>query len=198
MAKEQNPEQAPAPAPTPAVDAPEALGPPKSYRMQIMLGFAGIILFQVVVLYMFTPRQPAPEWRGGIDPRNGPSIYGAEGTAPPSVMPKVDMLEKTIKETPFKYKGPGRDDPESTEVFSLGMHVKIRKKDERKFDTRFGECKNEIIDRITTVLQTATSEQRQELGFTTIKAKAKKAINEVLGIPYVQLVMTSEPSYETL
>ena len=107
------------------------------------------------------------------------------------------MIEKSIKETPFKVRAPGQDDRESSETFSLVLQVKIRKKDDRKFDTRLTECRNEIIDKVTTVLQTATPEQRMENGHTTIKAKAKEAINEVLGIPYVQQVMVTEFNYET-
>ena len=191
MAKEQKQEQAP------AIEAPEALGPPKSYRLHIMIGLAGLLLFQTFVLYMSLPRQPPPEYRGGLDPRNGPRLYESVASEPPTVMPTVQMTEILLRDKPFKVRTPRNvDEIEDIETFSLTMHVKVRKKEESKFTTRYNECKNEVIDRITGVLMVSTSEERMEPGHTTIKEKSKQAINEVLRVPYVQQVMVSEVNYE--
>ena len=189
MAKEEKQEPTAAPAP----DAPESLGPPKSYRLQIALGLVGLILFQLIVLYILSPRQPPPEYRGGIDPRNGPRIFNSFANEPPTILSTEGMVEKPIKEGPFKFKSP-RDDV--NESFSIVMHVTVRKKEESRFTKRYEECKNEIINDVTIVLQISTPEERGEPGYTTIREKAKKAINNVLRTPFVQQVLVSDVSYE--
>jgi hypothetical protein len=78
------------------------------------------------------------------------------------------------------------------ETFSLVMGVRIRKKDERKYDDQYEKCKNTIKDRVERMLSATSSDDRIELGYTAIKAKAKKTINEVLGIPYIQEVLITD------
>ena len=188
MAKEQKQEQ----PPESAADAPEALGPPKSYRLQITLVLAGLLLFQMFVLLMLFPGKPKTEYRGGIDPVNAPNIYGM-GTAPQDLLPPEMMVERLIKDNPFKFTQV-RDG--NTESFSLVMHVRVRKKEVSKFDNRFAECKNEIVSQIEVVLRESISEERSDPRSTAIKEKAKIVINEVLRTPFVLEVLVSDKSYE--
>ena len=180
MAKEQKQEQAPAPAP----DVPETPGPPKSYRLQITLGFVVVVLFQVIGLYMMLPAKPKPTDPG--DPDN--PIYA-------NSRPAEATVERQINSGQFKVKAPQGD---SNVTFSLVMHVKIRKgKEEYKFDTLYLDRQNEIIDSVNSVLTWSTAEERNEPGYTTIKEKAKRAINKVLGTSFVLDVLIAEVTYET-
>ena len=186
MAKEQKQEQ------EPAIEAPEALGPPKSYRLQITLAIAGIILFQMFFLYMVSPGQPQPEFRGGINPINGPRIFDG-GAEPPVLISKEDMVERSLKEKPFSIR---QSLDGGSEAVSLNMQAKIRKTQASKFDTRFGECKNEIAACIEKVLRAASKDELNEIDFTTIRAKAKKEVNAVLREPYVLDVLVIDPNID--
>ena len=190
MAKEQTQEQT---SDTDILDVPEALGPPKSYRMHILIGIAGILLFQVIVLLMLLPRKPAPEYRGGISPVNGPNIFGT-GSAPPVILTKEKMAERPIKEGSITVKN-NRDG--ANESVSLVMHVKVREKEATKFDNLYGKCQNTILDRISGILAAATRDELSEPTFTAIKEKSKQAINEILEFPYVQEVLVADQNYQT-
>jgi len=78
------------------------------------------------------------------------------------------------------------------EKFSVNIHVSVKKADAGKFQRRYEQCINEIIDRVTVVLVRSTTEERTEAGHTAIKERVQKAINEVLGTPWVQKVFFSE------
>ena len=179
MAKEQKQEPAQAPAP----EVPETPGPPKSYRLQITLGFLVVVLFQVIGLYMMLPGKPKP-----TDPNDPDNPIYANSRSTEATE------ERQINTGQFKVKAPVGD---SNETFSLVMHVKVRKgKEAYKFDTLYDERQNEIIDRVTSVLTVSTPDERIEPGYTTIKNKAKRAINDVLGTPFVLEVLIAEVTYE--
>ncbi|GHT09650.1 hypothetical protein FACS1894170_00530 [Planctomycetales bacterium] len=190
MAKEAKKE------PEPVVEAPEAAAPPQSYRLQILLGLAGLILFQMIVLWLLLPSRQVVEANLGIDPVNGTAGYEAPNVLPPDIGKKEPMVEKPISEKPFKVKET-KADSETTETFTVTIHAKIRKKDERAFDARYLGCQFEIIDAVTTALQGSTSDDRRSVGLTNIKEKVKKAINDVLGTPYIQEILTQDPSLES-
>ncbi|MDR3183051.1 MAG: hypothetical protein LBT89_09070, partial [Planctomycetaceae bacterium] len=185
MAKEAKKE------PEPVVDAAPA-APPKSYRMQILLGLACLVLFQMIVLWLLLPSRSKVVDAIGIDPVNGVGGFEQPNDLPPSIGKREVMIEKPINESkPFKVKQT-KADSESTETFTVTINGKIRKKDERAFDKRYAECLFEINDAVTTVLQGATPDDRQQVGFTSIKEKVKKAINDVLGTPYIQEILTQD------
>ena len=120
---------------------------------------------------------------------------GVTAGALPSPM-KEPMVEKPIGErNTFKIRTSHGD---LTDAFSVIIHVAIQRANERSFDRRYGESRIEIIDRITTVLNASTTEERGEPGNTAIKERVKKAINTVLGTPWVQQVFFTEVSHELL
>jgi hypothetical protein len=189
MAKEQKPEQNPAPAP----DVPEELGPPKSYRLHIALGLVALVLFQTVVLAVALRAWFPPPGivNLGLDPVNSVGMgLDDVNTVPPDIGKREALLEKPINEgKPLKIQQIRAD---GTETFSLVMHVVVRKKEDKKFDTQYDLRKHTIKDRVEMMMTASTPEDRSEVGLTAIRAKAKKIINEVLEVPYVQDVLISE------
>jgi hypothetical protein len=189
MAKEQKPETSLPPDP----DASEALGPPKSYRLYIAIGLVSLVLFQTFILAIALRAWfPLPkEANMGLDIINNSSKGLDEvDTVPPDIGQSEALLEKPVNEGKAIKVQQLRGD--QIETFSLVMHVRIRKKDERKFDDQYEKCKNTINDRITSMLKATSPEDRTELNSTAIKAKAKKVINDVLGVTYVQEVLVTE------
>jgi len=191
MAKEQKQEQNPPPVP----EGSEITGPPKSYRLYIALGFASLILLQMIVLGLLlsalarqTPQQI------GLDPVNGIDNFGNVPGMPPPVRPTERMAEIQIgTRTTFNIRNV-RDD--ANEVFSLIIWAQVRQRDSRNFERRFEQCENEIIDRVTAILSASTTEERSEAGHTAIKERVRRAMNDVLGTPWVQQVFFSEITHE--
>jgi len=83
-----------------------------------------------------------------------------------------------------------RDD--GNETFSLTMFVSIQQRDALRFERRFEQCKNEVFDRVATVLRESSRDERLEAGHTAIKERVKQTINDVLGTPWVQQVLFTE------
>ena len=190
MAKEQKQE-----SPPPASEVLEVVGPPKSYRLYIVLGFVSLILFQTIALGMLVSwlaKQPPPEI--GLDVANGRGNFGDVSNEPSSPISRDPVVEKAIGDrTTFKIRTPRGD---TTDSFSLVMHVTVRRTDERAFDKRYAECTIAVIDRATAVLCASTREEREEAERTAIKERVKKAINEVLEMPWVQQVFFTEIVHE--
>ena len=191
MAKEQKQEQKSAPAPE---IVPEAVGPPKSYRLQITLALVSLILFQMAVLWVLLPPRNVVQKHIGTNVLNGVEGFDDPNIVPEDIGNKIPMVERQIGEKEFKVKNVHN---EANETFSLTMHVKVRKADAKKFDARYLICMNEIIDRVTGILHASTPQERGEVGLAAIKEKAKRAINAVLGTPWVQEVLCSNPSFES-
>jgi hypothetical protein len=189
MARELKTEQNPAPE----SDASEILEPPKSYRTYILLGFVAFVLFQTLVLAVAlrTWFPPPGQSNMGLNPSDNAGMgLDDVGIGPPNIGKQEEFPEKSINEgTAFKIRQPV-DDQMTT--FSLVMRVTVRKKDDKKFTTRYELCKYTINDRIESMLAASSQEDRYEAGSTAIKAKAKKIINDELGFPYVQEVLISE------
>ena len=184
MAKKQQPEQSPPPAP----DVPEAKELPKSYRLYITLGFVSLILFQMIMVFLLLPRSGAQTGGGGHEGYGNAQIPDAKDP-----ITKDKMVERPIGNKKFQVQQMRK---EQNEKFSLLMHVIIRQQDAKKFDPRYAECEFTILDRINGILLAASQDECSEAGYTTIKERAKNAINEVLGTPWVQQVLTTETSYE--
>ena len=115
---------------------------------------------------------------------------GCGQSVPPD---RIPMFEITIGEGPISVSMIRND---ITETFSLTMHVAIKKRDATLFQKHYEQRKVEIIDRITAILLASTPDERMEAGCATIKEKAKQAINEVLGTPWVQVVLVSDVTYK--
>jgi hypothetical protein len=190
MAKEQKPEPVPAPAP----ETPGELGPPKSYRLHIALGLAGLILFQMIVLWLLLPSRQKVEQNIGIVPGEGITGYENPNVVPANIGRREPTVEKPINEgNPLKGKTARNDMSES---FSAIMHVEIRKKDERNFDRQHLDRTQEIISDITDVLQEASAADWNEVGRTTIREKVKRTINNILDAPLVQRVFLRDVNFE--
>ena len=199
MAKEQKqPEPPPAPdvpAPdAPAPDAPAAVGPPKSYRLYIALGIVCVILFEVTIMFLLLPAKPV-EQQPGLDPTRDTGTFDqAEGAS------KANTKPETMAECPIGDKNTFnvtnvRED--GSEVFKVTINVKVRKADLRRFNPRYEQCQNEVIDRVTVVLNASTTAERADPEHTVIKERVKQAINNVLGQPWVQMVFFAEVTHDT-
>ena len=190
MAKEQKPPES-APAPD---AAPETVGPPKSYRLQIMLGFVCLILFQTIVLAVVVSALVKKDTETpGMSTTGMPGDFDTPKTVPPDIGKKEKTVERTIGEKAFKVKVP---EGENQVTFSTSVHVQIRDKDGKAFDRRYPEVMHEVEDTINIVLKGSTSDERMEAATTTIKEKIKKEINRVLGTPWVLQVFCTDFSYE--
>jgi hypothetical protein len=195
MAKEQKQEQKPAPAPD---VVPEAVGPPKSYRLYIALGFVSLILFEVIVVWLVMPPKPEAKPPAGINTSDTDELRGRGMddalTTKDGIGSNVPMLEKPLNGgKPFVVK---RARNEQNETFKVSIQVKIKKREESKFDRLYGDRMITITDRVTTVLNAASDSEIGEVGLTAIKEKVKRAVNGVLGIPYVQEVLCYDISTE--
>ena len=188
MAKEQKQDQKQAPAP----DSAEELVQPKSYRLQITLGLVGLLLFQMIVLFFVLPSRAQVEDRFGLQ-----AGQAANGIDDPSLVPRDVVSTERMVERPI------RDGEKFTvsrwqngenETFSVTLFVQVKRSDARRFDNQYELRMNEVVDRITSILGGTTTEERQEIGNTAIKAKVQRGINEVLGTPWVQQVFLRDPS----
>jgi len=190
MAKDQKQEQAPPPAP----EGTEALGPPKSFRLYIVLGFFSLILFEVLILWLALPGRAPATLQVGINAGEVPQGIDDVSTVPADIGKQKDLIEKPIGEkTTFKFKNT-KDG--TTISVSLIMTVKVQKADDYKFTTEYTNHMNEIIEAVTRELWKATREDYQEVSRATIKERVKKAINEILSSPYVKQVVITELNYE--
>ena len=193
MAKELKPEQNPAPA----LDAAEVQEPPKSYRMHILLGFAALVLFQTIVLALAlrTWFPPSGLPNGGLNPvDNAGRGLDDVDIGPPNIGKQEEFAELAINEgKPIKAT---LKDDEQVIGFSLVMRVRVRKKEDPKFTKRYDVCRYTISDRIETMLSASSLDDINEAGLTAIKARAKKIINEELGVSYVQEVLVYDKVIE--
>jgi len=175
---------------------PEVQGPPKSYRLHITLGFVSLILFQVILLWLILPAKQSPtRYRGGLDPTTGTRGFEDSAPIPPGIIKPEDVVERSInggRAFTGKITKKGSD---VTESYSLVMHVTVKSKEAKKFDKRYADCQQTIIDRVSGMLRINVAEYYYEAGHTTLKEKAKKEINGVLGTPWVQSVLISGDSY---
>ena len=187
MAKEQKQE-----TPPPAPAAPEVAAPPKSYRLYISLGFASLILLQIILVFLMIPaKQPDP--KVGAQVGNGTMNFNDVSSEPAYPIPKEATLEIPIGDKNTFKISTNRGD--STDSFSMVMTIIIRRTDERAFNRRFPLCTMEVLDRATQILNASTSEERGEAEHTAIKESLRRGINEVLGMPWVQRVLFTEVNH---
>jgi len=171
----------------------EVAEPPKSYRLQIVLILVCLILFQMIVLWMLLPSRKVIRENIGLNIVDGTGDFEGVSGVPPNIGQGETFIEKSISEKIFTVKSPRN---EANETFSVEIRIGIRPADEKKFNQRYEKCMYEIQDRVMTILKASTTEDRMEAAFTTIKGKVKKAINEVLGHPWVQNVYCTNISLE--
>ena len=103
------------------------------------------------------------------------------------------MVKKTIGDKALEVKFPL---DKNNITLSMFVHVQVRDRDVMSFDKRYKECNTEIEDHIVIILSASTVEERMEASLTTIKEKMKRAINEVLGTPWVTGVLVTDFCFE--
>ena len=187
MAKEQKQEN-----PSPVPEVPEVAGPPKSYRLYISLGFVCLILFQVIIVFLIMPAKQAQP-RAGIGPGDGTVDFDVVSERSVGIRSEVTVEKQIGEKNTFKIRTSRGD---LTDAFSVVMHVTVRRVDERAFDKQYLDRTMRVIDRVTSVLDASTREEREEATRTAIKERVKQAINEVLGTPWVQEVLFTEVVHE--
>jgi len=176
MAKEQKPEQ------NTELDSDVSTvpTPPKSYRLYTILGLSGLILCQMITLWLLLPSRNAAQAQIGPEP-------------PPSVSQSLEpMVEVPLQKDPFKVKQLRGDDLEN---LTLRMHVLVKKKEASKFTKQYEQYTQRVIDRVGDILHSSSRAERQERGLNALKEKTKQGINEALGTPMVQQVLISEYSF---
>jgi len=187
MAKEQKQEN-----PTPVPEVPEVVGPPKSYRLYVSLGFVCLILFQVIIVLLIMPAKQELPLRG-VGPEDGTTFNNVPEQR--TIIRKEEMVERQIGEkNTFKIRTPRPND--MNDAFSVVIHVTVRKSDVKAFDNRYAQRTITVIDRATAVLDASTTEERGEATRTAIKERVKKKINEVLENTWVQEVLFTEVVHE--
>jgi len=173
----------------------EPLGPPRSYRLQIVVGFASLFLFQLFIFWMLLPPRTVVQTNVGINPVEGVSGYETPNVTPPDIGSKKKTQEKTINDgKPIRVNNLRDDD--INETFTIKIDVLVNQADGYKFDTQYKARTAQIMERITTILKATTTVERQEAGSTAIKEKLKIGINEVLGTPLVQQVFCTQPDLQ--
>ena len=191
MAKEQR-QQESASAPESVL---ETVVPPKSYRLQVALALVSLILFQLILLWLLLPSRTSVQRGLGLNVVNGTGQFEGVQTVTPDVGSKEPMLEKPLNDgNKFTVKS---SQGETNETFSVTIYLKIRKADDRRFTRRYDECMFEIQARVVAILTASNDQERNEVNFTTLREKLKRAINGVLRTPWVQEVLFTEYGFES-
>ena len=176
MAKEQKPEQYAEFAP----DFSAVSRPPKSFRLYTTLGLTGLIMCQMIVLWLLLPSRNAAQEHTGVTP-------------PPSVaLSSAAMVEVPLQKDPFKVKQLRGDEMEN---LSLRVHVLVKRTESSKFSKQYEQYTQRVIDRVGDILHASSRTERQELGLNALKEKTKQGINETLGMSIVHQVLISEYSF---
>ena len=169
----------------PALDEEhEILGPPKSYRLQIALGLVGLILFQMIVLWLLLPSRDKVQTVVGVNPVDSISVFGSPDTMPPDIVQRDKLSERQIGDaTSFKLRVL-RETGVSDNI-EMNIFVKIRTADEMKFDTEYPKVMNTMIASATKVIHGAPVNDFIEAGNTALGEKIKRELNRTLSSPWV-------------
>ena len=179
------------PEPAPVLDTPEELGPPKSYRLQVTLGLVALILLQMTVLWCVLPAKPVVQERIGLPLGAPDNLFDAQPLVPPDPGRPEILAERPIG--PLRVRS---EVNERNETFALTMNVTVRQREVRRFETEYERREQRVVDAVETVLRLSSPDERREAEYTTIRARAKQAINEVLGTPWVQEVLVRDVTLE--
>lgn len=195
MAKEQKTK----PEPEPIVVAEETPQPPKSYRLHVLLGLVIIALAQTTFLFFMLPSREkiAKELTDIQEKVINTDTYLPTEVAVASDLRKEPLVEKQIGEK-FKVQSIREGPEQITDVFSVTIWVQVLKKDEAAYDKLYAERQNAIRDAITIVLRASSLEDRNQVSLIAIRRNVKKAINEKLGISYIQDVLCIDPMVEMI
>jgi hypothetical protein len=114
---------------------------------------------------------------------------------PMTDLQKEPMVEKFLGEN-FKVQSVRQGAEQITDVFTVTIVVQILKKDETDYDKLYAKRQDAIREAVTVVLRSSSLEDRNQTSLTTIRRNVKKAINEILEVPYVQGVLCVDPIIE--
>jgi flagellar basal body-associated protein FliL len=188
------------PEPEPITVAEETPLQPKSYRVHVLLGLVIVALAQTTFLFFLLPSQE--KFKKDLvkirDAVKDEDIYGFQkDVVPMTDLQKAPIVEKPLGEK-FKVQSIRQGSEQITDVFTVTIVVQILKKDETAYDKLYAERQNAIRDAVTVVLRSSSLEDRNQTPLTTIRRSVKKAVNEVLGISYVQGVLCTDPIIEMI
>ncbi|MGL4594904.1 MAG: hypothetical protein ACRCUY_09275 [Thermoguttaceae bacterium] len=186
----------------PDLDDDEVIIPPPTSpksirRVYILVGLVCLVLFQTTILALVLPS-------GKQTVESAQTNYGGQF---PNVIDDVPLLplEKAKEETVEKplgekfriqdFRGGSTDELEG---LSVTVHVSIFKKDETAFDKLYEKKQMAVRDAVTQVLRSSSREDRTQVNLMTIKNKVQKAVNEVLGTPYVRGVICTDLTLDSM
>ncbi|MDR2705115.1 MAG: hypothetical protein LBC02_04980 [Planctomycetaceae bacterium] len=187
------------PEPEPITVAEETPPPPKSYRIHVLLGLVIVALAQTTFLFFLLPSQEKlkKELLKIRDVVKDEDIYIQTDVVPMTDLQKAPIMEKPVGEK-FKVQSIRQGSEQITDVFTVTIVVQILKKDEVAYDKIYAERQHAVRDAVTVVLRSSSLEDRNQTSLTTIRRSVKKAINDVLGISYVQGVLCTDPIIEMI
>jgi len=124
----------------------------------------------------------------------------AEGLLPSSPIvvptPIVPVVERQIGHGPLRVRTVEDD---INAEFSLLMHVRVREgRDAARFDREYERRTRQIVEAVEQIMREATRAERQEASLSAIRERAQRAINDILGTPWVQQVIVSEVTIEVV
>ena len=178
------------------LEVSDELKKPKSYRLHLLIGLVGIVMAQAALLFFLLPgpNQVRDQLRN-LD--QSEIIGNTEGfTVPPAVLPegeatRAEYVEKELGEK-FRVQNirPGTD--QTIDSFTVTVIAQVLKKDETAYDKLFEKHKFAIRESVENVLRASTLEERTQVSLRTIKQRILKAINDVIGQPYVRGVICTD------
>ncbi|MDR3198853.1 MAG: hypothetical protein LBU34_13385 [Planctomycetaceae bacterium] len=172
--------------------------PPKSYRLHILFGLVIFVLAETILLFFLfpSPEQIARKIADLQLPKVDPDI------PLPDILPDSDELKKPMAEKllgdKFKVQSIRQGAEQITDVFTVTIVVQVLKKDETAYDKLYVEHQYAIRDAVEVVLRASSFEDRNQDRLTAIRRNVKKAINDVLGISYVQGVLCIDSLVEMI
>ncbi len=183
-----------------SLDTGEESTKPRSYRLHILLILIAVVLAEATLLFFILPK---PGETAAIL-SNLPTEQIIDGEiipvspAPvPGEHPKETYAEKPLGDK-FTVQNTRPGPEQAIDSFTVTVIVNVLEKDATKYDTLFEKKKFAIRQAVETVLQASTLDERNQVGYSTIKMRIMKEINNVLGVPYVRSVICNGGKTETI
>ncbi len=182
-------------APDESLGVAEESTKPKSYRLHILVILIGVVLAEAALLFFLLPSPTDVQGQLANIPTQT-LIEGEPYVVSPNVLPsenkKEEYVEKELGEK-FRVQSIRPGTGQTIDSFTVTVIVNVFKKDETAYNTLFEKNKFAVREAVENVLFASTLEDRTQVALGTIKQKIMKAINDVLGEPYVRSVICNDP-----
>lgn len=173
-------------------------------QLVIILGFAAIVLAEVIVGYFViipNGKSTAETTKAGIEGAVDGKIpsFGDDYVADPaniSNLPTEPPLEVLIDKK-FYHRSPVGDDG-LTEVQTFQFVMVVNKKDEKDFQEKYDTVKYQIQSAIMKIVADSTPKERADTNLTQIKNKVRVSVNSFLGKPYVNKIVDIQNDTEKM